>query len=109
MALEDVAGAVHLAHVEEVDVVVLGGGGEVEGLHGGPGDAVAGEGEDGLCDGGGGAQVVDDDGAVVGARGEDGRLDVVEGDVCDCVGRRWPVEHLGGGRVPLEIIDGDDA
>lgn len=109
VALEDVAGAVHLAHVEEVDVVVLGGGGEVEGLHGGPGDAVAGEGEDGLCDGGGGAQVVDDDGAVVGARGEDGRLDVVEGDVCDCVGGRWPVEHLGGGCVPLKIVDGDDA
>lgn len=67
MVLEDVEGAIHSAHVEEVDVVVFGGGGEVECFHGRPGDVVAGEVEDGLGDGCRGAEVVDDEGTVVGA------------------------------------------
>lgn len=109
VVLEDVEGAGELAHVEDVDVVVLGRGGEVEGLHGVPRDAVAGELQRRLGHGRRGAEVVDDDGAVVGARGEHRRLDVVEGDVGDGVDRRGPVEDFGRRRVSLEIVDGDDA
>lgn len=58
--LENVESPVHLAHVEKVDVVVFRGGDEVERLHGGPGDAVGREGEDGFGDWGGRAEIVDD-------------------------------------------------
>lgn len=40
---EDVEGSFEVSHVEDVDVVVFGGGGEVEGFHGVPGDFVGGK------------------------------------------------------------------
>lgn len=110
VVFHDVEGAGELAHVEEVDVVVFGRGGEVEGFHWVPGDFVGREGEGGAGEGGGGAQVVEDEGAVGGGGSEDGGFGGVEGEGGDGVGLGGPVEGLqrgGGGAV--EVVDGDDA
>lgn len=100
VVFEDVEGAGHLAGVEDVDVVVFVGDGEVEGFHGVPGDGVGGQGEDGFREGGLGPKVVEDEGAVGGGGGEEGGFGLVEGDGGDGVGGGRPVESLqrrGGG------------
>ena len=110
VVFQHVQGAVELAHVEEVDLVVFVCGGEVEGFHGVPGEFVGGEGEGLFREGGGGAKIVEDDGAVGGGGGEDGGFGLVEGESGDCVGRGGPVKGLeGGGGGAVEVVDGDDA
>jgi len=96
VVLEDVEGAVHLAHVKYVDVMVFVGDGEVEGLHRVPGDFVGGQGEDSFVEGRGGAKVVEDDCAIEGCGGEDGGFGLIEGDRGNGVGGGWPAEGLGG-------------
>ena len=71
--------------------------GEVEGFHGVPGDGVGGESEHGAVEGGGSAQVVENDGAVGGGGGENGGFGLVEGDSGDSFDRRRPAEGLGRG------------
>jgi len=97
VVFENVEGAVHLAHVKDVDVVVFVCDSEVEGFHGVPGDLVGGEGEHGFVEGRRGAEVVEDDCAVEGCGGENGGFGLVEGDGGDCVGGGWPAEGLGRG------------
>ena len=65
--------------------------GEVEGFHGVPGDGVASESEDCAGKRRRGAQIVEDEGAVDGAGGEDGGFGLVEADRGDGVGSSGPV------------------
>ena len=58
VVFENVEGAFEVSHVEDVDVVIFGGGGEVEGFHGVPGDFVGGECECSAAQGGGSTEVV---------------------------------------------------
>ena len=94
VVFEDVEGAFEVASVEEVNVMVFVCGGEVEGFHWVPAEFVGCEAEGGFCQGGGGAEIVEGKGAIVRGGGEEGRLDRIEGEGSDCVGRGWPVKGL---------------
>lgn len=109
VVFEDVEGALEVAHVEDVDVVVFVCDGEIKSFHGVPGDCVAGEGQDALVQGRRGAHVVEDEGAVGGGRGEDGGFGLVELAGGDCVDAVGPLQRLQRRRVwPVEVVDADD-
>lgn len=82
MVFEDVEGAGHFADVEDVDVVVFVCNSKVEGFHWVPGKGVGSKGEGSFEEGGGGAQVVKDEGAVRGTGGEDGGFSLIKCEGC---------------------------
>jgi hypothetical protein len=104
VVLENVEGTVHLAHVEDVDVVVFVRGSKVERLHRVPANLVVAESSNELGEGRAGTEVVEDQGSVTTGGGKDGSLRLVELDGIDGVGT--PLE--GGDRllsVPVPDVD----
>ena len=105
VVLEHVERAVHLAHVEYVDVVVLAGRGKVEGLHGVPADLVGAQLGGDARERRARAQVVQDQRAVAAGGREDRRLALVEAHGGDGVGA--PL-HRRDGLLARPVPDVDD-
>lgn len=104
VVLKDVKGARELAHVENVDIVVLASGGEVEGLHRVPADLVSAQGRDEPGQRGAAAQVVQDQRTVAAGAGQHRCLAHVEAHGGDRVGAPLQCSH---GLLALPVPDLD--